>query len=833
MFHKPYTKELGESFKAEIAAFSDSFGRYIKAKKKQYGENYVEAAEIVSLLLAHNIPGVPGYINGDELPGTDILSLKNSDSLMAKHFPFATKQGLKDRFVRRNETMFLYGAFTKRKELDYVILFTEYDDDRIIKQAEQKLKIILEWIRIVKGIALGYEIILVQTGKTIASSSGTVSLYTREIFVFSLFNDFFPLSSYYILSGELLESYKNKHHSWNYVIEREKNLFPMSLCNILEKLPTLGKAVFFKSFTETAKISSQPEIMNALIYLYMAEREHKEPFYIYKKMLSYVNRPSETLNIPVVFYDDFKSSFPETELYDEAFYLTIRKEKHLSKETLTTLFSKFELDFMEKFYTLPSIFPSSQYKELIKKETTIINTILSYSKNLESSKLKEAFIFSKKTKAVFNLDLTKTSGILYPVNFSQMEYTESQITFRSGIDLGWELSIIDEKSEEIFIARKRSLCELLTFATINGISKTRGFSLKNVGRVLASKTTRLWEMIESWFKSDEQIFMAINYVQSENHKDETNTSITDIYDTKSKKENIIKEISLIGKTKYQSILYMSCFKSSTPVSETVWGLISSGINFSGKHRISVFYETWQEPVSSKMEKILEQHPKAPFIMKENESIAVIEKEKFNIFNSIGETLRYLSENSINTPNIELSSEETVVLSKINEFRKNSKHTFFITTFKEREVILFHKEKFAASVRIGNDIDTEIYLASLISFINSISVMQESRIDFSIIMLSKDGSFRNISQIIESKASGTPSNLVELYPGYKKNVLDNKKAKGIGENITELAKNYLQNGGMKYPVTMCNSYPLEIYTETDVLALKLDIDNALLNMEEAK
>jgi len=106
MFDTPVTHEKLESLRTRLSAYVSNWDALVNARRKMAGDDIREACDLMHLLLCYNLPGLPGYLQGADVPGMDIHSLKNRELLMGRYFPFAVKQGLSQKVLPRENIFF-------------------------------------------------------------------------------------------------------------------------------------------------------------------------------------------------------------------------------------------------------------------------------------------------------------------------------------------------------------------------------------------------------------------------------------------------------------------------------------------------------------------------------------------------------------------------------------------------------------------------------------------------------------------------------------------------------------------------------------------------------
>lgn len=843
MFRTPVTVVESDVFKAGLDGQLEKWERFVGIRRRAAGEDLSEAADLLHLLLAYNLPGLPGYVMGSEIPGTDIHSLRRRETLMGKYFPFSVKQGLINKFMARENIFFKFAALSTYYEKPVFVFFLNKSrNDKSIEHYSEKIKAIFDWLKIIFHKKFDYIFVDISTGEVVKNSDNfNYPRFTRDVFEFFLLTDFMPLGIPYFFCKNDEIRLSEMDSSWRYVINQTMYDRKYFATDIFLDLPLPANDYFLKFFIEWSMLKGSWALMDAMICSSLIFHESCSGGTIYAYMEKYYNY-LELFYDPTVFLYIVchqAINWPSSEVFQKCFYLTLREKRTVISAGIENILSDENLKHLSAYLYEPAYYSLNQFRNITVHEKRIKDEIRQSILGLREGNCLPAFHYTKRIEERYNIEGRFMEKIDYPVSFSSINYSSIVVNYREGLEKEWELELISEEdliTEVVF--RAQSIEEIFLYAIMNGIEWKKRAQFRNVSQNISTKTEKLWSNIESWHKSDkEQVFIGINYVD-EIPKKQGYPFLSQGEDLQNQGDmpELIREISIFIKESEHGLVKAFSFRGSDSLPSMV-SKLSSPMNSSDEFRLSLCYDAFYRPILNRIENLLKQSKTLPFIMKESRRFNMVTEKGVTHYGSFAALLKSMGVRNRSGFTIDRGNKSLVPYSAMSALVRSDKASVFYLGRDYREIFVFYAGIYAGGYTLEKNDNPKEYLISLFTFLNSLLIFM--KIDFPVDIYTfknveneDENSFANITSSIEfeSLSDKRALSILELKKDLLIKVLlgqDEVASKSLRTVITELAKK--RAGGSterKNIIDYCTEFPIGKYTPVTMMRIKLLIEKAL-------
>ena len=846
MLKKAVTQEEYDAFQRILEAHINKWSKFLKVKRSSLKIELKESIDLMHLLLAYNLPGLPGYIEGGDVPGTDIHSLINREPLMRKYFPFSVKQGLVNKFLTRENIFFSFSTLSLFYNKPVFLFFTSGTNEKKIEIFETKIRTILEWFKSVTGIKFEYIIIDTKTGKNLKSSfENPYPVFRKDVFLFFLLTDFIPMGIPFFLYLKLGIKQEEIHFSWKNrlgTLEFEKKFF---FSDIFSKIPTSFEPDFFAIFMEWM-FRKHNNLAESFIFTSIISLEEKNNGIIWKNIeLNW--EKLELFTCPIIFFylmfikNKQKLQYPQQliDIFQKIFYLTIREKKEAISSNFSNLLEEESFLSLQNYISEPFYYEISQIQQIEKEENAVLNSLKEIIEQLYDSKNSVVKIFAKEISKTFNLENRFVKQYFYPVKISRIKYDKVLVIYRAGLEKPWELLLeSDSLNHKELIYRASSIEEIFLFAIINEIHRTNGIHFENVTMNITMKADKLWNNIETWIESNEKVFLGINYSIEKtalNDKFYMLSTVSDVLNVDKSSDSLVSELTLFIKSSKKYYIEAVCFSEKYSMSHFLSVIYDNFVNFED-FRLSMCHDRFYRPILMTIEMLLQNRKKFPLVLRENGKFNLILKHQVNSFNTFYELLEKTSQLNLTDFSVVKVSGELPIYEKISEVKRTEGVDVFYSGKRENSILLFVAGVFAGGYLISSEENIDEYLISIFRFVNSIILKQRT---LSIKIYKFEDSWSNSGKFIEATNNIEFKSMTNKYDISALEIMDNgsimfslNKKKYYAENIEKLKEKLQKETIEKFPnfVDFCNNYPQEKYTIKEIVTIKVKIDKLLRGLK---
>jgi len=840
MFNSPTTHTNIDSFKFYLDQYLTGWRGFLSIRRKMFIDEVREGTDLMHLLLSYNLSGLPGFVQGVEIPGTDIHSLPNRDKVMGRYFPFAIKQGIVNKFLSRERRFAKIVTLSMFHGEPVFLIFVDLKDEKKLILYENKVREICNWLKIVLGKQFYYQFIDVNKGTPIANSSPyEYPVFRKDVFLFFLMMDFLPLGiPYFFYKREGLKL-NEVDSSWARTLSQISYENSFYTTDIFGRLPMNLNESFLKFFIDWVFAKGTNTLMETLVYTFIIKIE------TFKKgsVFTFIDENFSNLELffhpSIFFYIMFREKVSDNEIMsvtDRAFYITLRQKKRFIFAGIEKILNLERFSFLSDYLEEPQYYSVREYRKIIVDEQIIRDTLLEYTNQLRKVNEKIANLYARKIESKYNLHLKYIKKLTYPINFSYIDYASIVIIHREGVENEWELQITSDDHTKETVYRCNSIEEIFLFSIVNGIEWKKGVILKNIGAHIRTKAEKLWSSIDSWLKNDEKVFIGINYFAKEN-KDQDNyyflSSVEDILNMGEENRSLVNELSVFLKNREYSQISTFAFKGINNISHLLSTVIDNIGEYEDNYRISLCYDIMYRPILDKIEKILKKDAKSPFIMRENGNFNLItftEVRSFPTFQQLLHESRRIGFTGFNMDPTSKGIQPYVTMTRYKTFDKTQ--IFFLGT-EFKEIVVFYNGLFVDGYIIKKKESAKDYLISIFTFINSLAVFTKKEIEFDILAYKQkdngEGFFQDVKSNIEYESLSQKKSSTGFGIDSEKNYnLKVGRVKYDATRIKDLIYDVSFNNqeAKKVLIDYCNSFPFGKYTPLHMLKLKFFIEKKL-------
>ncbi len=841
MLVSPVSMVSMESFRTKLGEFQINWDAFISARRKVVGEDVREAIDLMHLLLCYNLPGLPGFIQGADVPGTDIHSLRGKDHLMGKYFPFAVKQGFLTRSLSRENIFFKFAAFSTYFD-DSAFLFFVDDlekPENLIDLFEKKIKAITDWMRVIFRRKFDFFIVSASKGIAIRNSTDSDKFFPqfrKDIFSFFLFTDFIPLGFHYFVCRKDGLKIKSMHPSWKGTLNKLSEERVFAITDITAFLPEPDNTTFLSFFIEWILSQKEISLGEALSLSIVVFSEHIAEGMISKRIDEKFNTPMCFYFSPTFFYTLALSVIDENfkDAMDRIFYFSVREKRHITMLGIQNYIETGGIKHLEKYLSEPSTCHINEYRRIVRDEQVVKDKLLAIINDLKETLNPSCRHFAKKIEEQFNLEKKYFSIISYPLSFPHLEYSFISIVFRKGLEHEWELNLVDDMENVQTVFRGSSFEELFLFIVLNKIAWKKGARFSGVPVNISSKAQKLFSSVDSWYSSDEKIFIGINYLEEEIQKNDYFfiSSIEDILNTGEKQRSVIKKLTLFIKSESYGYVSNYSFAGECPVSEMISKTAGRKHSSNDSFRFSICQDTFMRPVQSKIESYYKKEIVLPYIIKENNKFSLIQENSVLIFDTMTELLEETGKRKLKKFSMDAAGLPLLPYQRMFEAKSESRTQVFYLGPETKEIDIFYKGIYSGSYTALGREKLKDALLSIYSFNSSLSLILKEESDFDMFAYKPEGdkkdSFTDIRPMVEFESQVSKKNGLGFEMG-NDNVLkliyrgDEVSASSVDELAHSFFKRY---PGTVQNIDYCRQFPVAAIDASNIFKLKFAVEKKL-------
>lgn len=705
---------------------------------------------------------------------------------------------------------------------------------------EDKVRSILDWMRVIFHKRFDYAFVDLRSGEIVRSSSERpYPGFRRDTFTFLLMNHFIPLGLPYLFFRYEGYRFSTIGNAWQEKIKR----FAFDGCffytDIYAFLKTPDHDAFTRFLMDHFMRNEDGSLMESLLHLFILTREASEPGSFYRRM-------DESILTPELFYSPLIPAYLmlreeiEGELLDvvdRCFYLTMREERLSATVGMDRIVSLEKLSHLEPLLEEPFFYTLEEYRKSLSQESRLKRVMTELIGALRETRDPFLYRFSRREEERFNLENSYLERLFHPVRFSSFEYETVIVTRREGVEREWELALSDErrgKTETVY--RCDSIEETFLFAVVNGIDWKKGVKFVTAPGRVTSRASKLWNNIESWYNSDETVFIGMNY--TEERKERGNyyfiSSMEDILNVGEDEESFITEMSLFVKSRDLNQIQTFNFREQAKVSPLLSMLAEQMPLSEDGYRISMCYDPYYRPVLNRIEGLLRMKIELPFIIRENGRFNLILQGEYAEYDNFTDLLDATRDRGVTRYTVDNVGEGMEPYRHMTQQRKEQRTQIFYMGPEIREIAVFFAGSYAGGYRLGRR-NFRPFMVSLFTFLNSLSVLVKKDIDFEMVSYdtTRENYFLDVKSSIEFESLQNKKSILGMSVNEEKAITLHYRDKSYSaESVDILIDRFVnENPRSDCLIGYCRNFKVESINPFTMLRMKLILENRMFERKE--
>ncbi|MFO7735196.1 MAG: hypothetical protein R6W70_03150 [bacterium] len=723
--------------KEELELWKSCWSDLQSVRKCSLPQKYGKMLDLMHLLLAYNVPGLPGYVPQGDVPGTDIHSLHQREVLMRKHFPFSEKRGLVNRFLKREKPFFKMVALSLNypKPLFFFMLDKKEGESKL-DVFREKISSITDWFKILFKTEVSYVFTDLRNGRAFFQKDDyDFPVFTKDIFLFCYLTDFITAGIPYFLYSERGLRYDEIHKSWKPQLKRLTSEIKFFFTDLNSQLPSGNTETIFMVVLKWFKKHGIRTLSESFIATSLILMELEHPGFFRDNLRELKNEHTLFYTPSLFFFHlmnehyDYEKNKLDRDSVERMFYLSLREKPAVTNEGMERILSNDKLKSLEKYCEEPLFYTPGEFKKLNSSHRYFLNVLYENVNELSKYNIPEIKEICNRLRKKYDFEGNYITDYNLFGGLSRLRYENIKIIYREGLEKEWEL-LLETGSESDIFYRGRSLEEILLFMILNKISWPRGISIENVSTSVISETERLRKGIEQWLKSDEIIFISLNYSERTGQPDFLyNADLIDNIKNREKKQiepEIRGESTVFIKAALTGQISTHHFSGNNIVS-CILSLLASRQFGADELRVMQIKGSSYRPVAINFDQIVINSPKPPLVFCENTKINLITDEEVYPCDTIYEVFKISGDLKLKNLSFVEISDEINLFAEIYE-KISGRGVEIFNIRKNRTILVFLNGIFTDSFEVENNKDAKDLMTSFFSFTESISVNTEKDID---------------------------------------------------------------------------------------------------------